>query len=159
MNTLRLGESSRRKDRRKKPSQSGEVVLVVEDGNPSEVTNTPFVWATYKGEMRPDSGRVGKWLFFVAEKYIDDTWRTVKKAVEAGKLWKFAKVSTAWGSKGSVYVVCVYTYDHDDDKDVMKIREHLRQMGFKRRAAYKTDAQTLAGVYSDNTEGIAKYNA
>jgi len=158
MNSRRPSELSRRKER-KKPSQPDEAVLVVEDGNPSEVTSTPFIWATYKGKMRPESERVGKWLFFVTEKYIDDTWRNVKKAVEGGKLWKFAKVSTAWRSKGSVYVVCVYTYDHDDDKDVMKIREHLREMGFKRLAAYKTDAQTLAGVYSDNTEGIAKYSA
>jgi Domain of unknown function (DUF1917) len=103
--------------------------------------------------------RVGKWLFFVAEKYIDDTWRNVKKAVKEGKLWKTAKVSTAWRSKGGSYVVCVYTYDYDDKEDAMKIREYLREMGFKRPVSYKTDEQTLAGMYADNTEGIAKYTA
>jgi Domain of unknown function (DUF1917) len=142
-----------------KEDHEPEVVKSVETGNPSEVTNAAFIVASYKGKTQADSGRIGKWLFFVAEKYIDDTWRNVKKAVEDGELWRVAKVSTAWRSKGGSYVVCVYTYDHDDEKDVMKIREHLRKMSFKRPASYKTDDQTLAGIYSDNTEGIAKYKA
>lgn len=128
-------------------------------GNPSEVTNTPWIWAFFRGKkMQPETERIGKWLFFVANQYVDNTWQNVKKNVEDGKLWKMAKVSTAWGGKGS-HVVCVYTCDHDDEADVMKIREHLRAMGFRRATSYKTDAQTLAGVYSSNTEGIAKYKA
>ena len=129
-------------------------------GNPSEITNAAFIIAEYKGKM-PESKamRIGKWLFFVAEKYVDDTWGNVKKAVENGKLWKIAKVSTAWRSKGGVYVVCVYTYDYNDKKNVMRIRDYLRNTGFKRPASYKTDAQTLAGIYSDKTDGIAMYKA
>ena len=137
-----------------------DVVRSVEEGNPSEVTHAAFIAANYRGESpQPESKRVGKWLFFVAEKYIDDTWRNVKKAVEDGKLWKQAKVSTAWRSKGGVYVICVYTYDCDDENDVMKIRDHLREMGFKRPTSYKSDEQTLAGIYSDLSSGFALYKA
>jgi hypothetical protein len=134
-----------------------EVVQSVEVGNPSEITSAAFIEATYNGKMQADSGRVGKWLFHVAEKYIDNTWENVKKAVTEGKLWTTAKASTAWRSKGGPYVVCVYTYDYDDKNDVMRIRDYLRKMGFKRPVAYKTDDQTLAGIYADNTQGIAKY--
>lgn len=137
-----------------------DVVQSIEEGNPSEVTNAAFIVANYKGKnSKPESERVGKWLFFVAEKYIDDTWRNVKKAVEDGKLWKTAKVSTAWRSKGSVYVICVYTYNCDDVDDVMKIRDYLREMGFKRASSYKSDEQTYAGIYSDIAAGFAIYKA
>jgi hypothetical protein len=143
----------------RKKDYEPDVVQSMDSGNPSEVTNAAFIVATYKEKMRKESDRVGKWLLFVPEKNIDSTWQNVKKAVEAGKLWKKAKVSTAWRSKGGVYVVCVYTYDHEDAEDVMRIREYLREMGFKRPVSYKTDKQTLAGIYSDNTEEISKYRA
>jgi hypothetical protein len=136
-----------------------EVMRRIEVGDPSEVTNVPWIWARFKGKTQPQTERIGKWLFFVAERYVDNTWQNVKKNIEEGRLWKMAKVSTAWRGKGGNHVVCVYTYDHDDEADVMTIREHLRTMGFKRATSYKTDAQTLAGVYSDNTEGVAKYKA
>ncbi|HQX14685.1 MAG TPA: DUF1917 domain-containing protein [Nitrosomonas sp.] len=143
-----------------KKNSETDVVRSVDEGNPSEITHAAFIVARYRGEnSMPDGKRVGKWLFFVAEKYIDDTWRNVKKAVEDGKLWKQAKVSTAWRSKGGVYVVCVYTYDCDDESDVMKIRGHLREMGFKKAASYKSDEQTIAGIYSDFTSGFALYKA
>ncbi|MER0202740.1 MAG: DUF1917 domain-containing protein [Nitrosomonas sp.] len=143
-----------------KNDSEADVVRSVEDGNPSEVTHAAFIVANYKGKNpQPESKRVGKWLFFVAEKYIDDTWRNVKKAVEDGKLWKSAKVSTAWRSKGSVYVICVYTHDCDNLDDVMKMRSHLREMGFKRPTSYKSDDQTNAGIYSDHSAGFAMYKA
>ena len=143
-----------------KQDSEPDVVQSVEEGNPSEVTHAAFIVATYQGENpQPEAKRVGKWLFFVAEKYIDDTWRNVKKAVEDGKLWKQAKVSTTWRSKGNVYVICVYTYNYEDESDVMKIRDYLREMGFKRAASYKSDEQTLAGIYSDLSSGFALYKA
>lgn len=143
----------------KRESES-DVVQYVEDGNPSEITHAAWVAATFKGQMpQAHTERCGKWCFFVAEKFIDDTWRNVKRAVEEGKLWEFAKASTAWRSAGGVYVVLVYTYDSDDEADVMRIRAYLREMGFKRAVPYKTDAQTRAGIYSDSGGGFAKYKA
>jgi hypothetical protein len=128
-------------------------------GKPSETGNAFWISAAYAGKLKKSSGRTGKWLFFVQERFIDDTWANVKKEVESGKLWENAKVSTALMSGGGVYVICVYTYDHQDVTDVMAIRERLREMGFKRSASYKTDEQTLEGKYSDNMDGLAKYKA
>lgn len=56
-------------------------------------------------------------------------------------------------------MLCVYTYDCDDVDDVMKIRSHLREMGFKRTTSYKSDEQTNAGIYSDLSAGFAMYKA
>lgn len=119
-----------------KKDHEPDAVKSVDTGNPSEVTHAAFIEASYKGKkkMKADSERVGKWLFFMAEKFIDNTWQNVSKAVEEGKLWKAAKTSTAWRSKGGVYVVCVYTYDCEDEDDVMRIRAYLREMGFKSAA-------------------------
>lgn len=143
-----------------KQDSEPNVIQFVEEGNPSEITHAAFIVADYRADNpMPESIRVGKWLFFVAEKFIDDTWRNVKKAVEDGKLWKHAKVSTAWRSKGNVYVICVYTYDYEDESDVMKIRDYLREMGFKRPVSYKSDEQTLSGIYSDISSGFALYKA
>ena len=145
-----------------KKDHEPDAVQSITEGNPSEVTHAAFIEAAYKGKkkMKPHTERVGKWLFFVAEKHIDDTWKNVKKAVEHGKLWRAAKSSTAWRSKeDGIYVVCVYTYDYDDEPDVMRIRAYLREMGFKRRVPYKSDTQTLTGEYSVNTDGIALYFA
>lgn len=150
------------------PSQYGirkehepDVVQFADEGNPSEITHAAFVRAIYDGKLEHEaSPRTGKWLFFIAEKYIDNTWENVKKAIEAGKLWYHAKASTAWRSKGAVYVICIYTYDYEDEADVMRIRGVLREMGFKRPTSYKTDAATQAGLYADNSEGeVTLYRA
>jgi hypothetical protein len=135
------------------------ILRFVDSGNPSEVTNAAWIVANYSGKMEKATPRTGKWLMFIAEKYIDDTWKNVRNAIESGKLWKTAKVSTAWGSKGNIYVLCVYPYDHEDAKDVARVREELRELGFKRQISYKTDEQTEAGVYSDVTVGVAKYKS
>jgi hypothetical protein len=144
-----------------KKDHEPDAVQSVGTGNPSEITHAAWIEAAYRGSkrMKPDTDRVGKWLFFVAEKFIDNTWQNVRKAVEGGKLWKAAKSSTAWRSRGGQYVVCVYTYDYDDEDDVMRIRAYLREMGFNRRTSYKSDAQTKAGKYSVNTDGVALYFA
>ena len=42
---------------------------------------------------------------------------------------------------------------------IMKIRDHLREMGFKRATSYKSDEQTIAGIYSDLSAGFALYKA
>jgi hypothetical protein len=136
-----------------------DILKFVSSGNPTETMNAAWIVATNKGRTKKATGRTGKRLLFVAEKSVDNTWQNLKKAVEAGKLWKEAKVSTALFTRDRSYVICVYTYDHDDAKDVARIREYLREMGFKRPITYKTDDQTSSGVYSDATGGIAKYRS
>jgi hypothetical protein len=142
----------------KSPSKTVTIAKFTQSGKPTEVVNAFWIAANYSGKMKKATARTGKWLMFVAEKYADNTWENVRNAVEAGSLWKTAKISTALGRERG-YVLCVYTYDYEDVDDVMRIRETLRQLGFKRPISYKTDEQTADGAYSDSVAGIAKYQA
>lgn len=82
---------------------------------------------------------------------VDETWRTVREAIEAGKLWEQAKVSTRLSGNGKPHVICVYTYNYEDREDVMRVRDVLRKMGFNRKIPYKTDEATIAGMYGSGT--------
>ena len=73
-----------------------------------------------------------------------------------------AKVSTAKPNPNEVNptdgVICVYTYDSDDERDVMRVREELRALGFTNKIPYKTDEATLSGKYRRHGERkISKY--
>jgi hypothetical protein len=89
----------------------------------------------------------GKWMMFVAEQYVDDTWKNVSLAVREGRLAYYAKVSTKASQAGAFpYVLCVYVQDWRDKGEAMALRERLREMGFKRKIHFKRDSMTLAGL-------------
>lgn len=85
----------------------------------------------------------------VAER--DETWQKIKQATEEGKLGGSAKVATmkpnANGSNPNVKVICVYTYDWTDEKDIKRVRAVLRELGIDRKIAYKADDDTFKGRY------------
>ncbi len=99
----------------------------------------------------------GKWLIFCPQKQIDDAWEQVKDATERGLLGGKSKVSTRKVPKGDDHVICVYSYSWKDEKDVMRIRQELRDLGFEKPLSYKTDEDTLAGKYTQKGKKIAKY--
>jgi hypothetical protein len=94
---------------------------------------------------------------FIPEKHIDAAWQQVKDALENGQLGKRAKVSTKFGKRSDDYVICVYTYSWKDEKDVTRIREVLRDLGFTRPIPYKTDEDTLKGKYFQPGKPLSKY--
>lgn len=95
--------------------------------------------------------RGGKWLIFVPSDIVDEVWQKIKRAVEEGKLGSTAKVSTAKPNPispdSSRHVICVYTYDADDEADIQQIRSSLRQLGVTNKIPYKTDDATFQGKY------------
>jgi len=134
------------------------------EGNPTEVSDHAWIYALRKeGSYPASTERSGKWLIFLSAETIDRYWQKIKAAVEQGQLGAQAKVSTL--SKGSMppevrrkkeergdtrFVICVYTYDHQDKGDVMRIREVLRDLGIRRPIRYKADVDTHAGSYGNN---------
>ena len=96
----------------------------------------------------------GKWLVFRPPEFIDDTWNQVALAVTKGKLGTSAKVASArnksLAKKGS-HVICIYTYDYRDEKDVMRVRKELRALGIDEVIYYKPDIYTYFGIYSGRT--------
>jgi len=134
------------------------------DAKPSKVTDVYWIYAKRKKGKYPEpTPRGGKWLVFVNVKYVDEVWAKIKKSVEKGKLGDSAKVSTAKPSplagKSKTHVVCVYTYDWSDEKDVKRIREELRKLGITNKIPYKADEDTLSGKYriTGHRKSISKY--
>jgi hypothetical protein len=72
-----------------------------------------------------------------------------------------AKVSTAKPNPlatGRQRVICVYTYDWADEKDVKRIREELRKLGITNKIPYKADQDTASGKYQKRgCTRISKY--
>ena len=130
---------------------------------PSKETEEYWIYATRKKVAYPKPNRrSGKWLVFVDVKDIDEVWSKIKRATEVGYLGHESKVSTAkpnpYASNSNKKVICVYTYDWTDEKDVKRIREELRKIGIKSKIPYKTDEDTSKGKYrvKGNTK-ISKY--
>lgn len=150
-----LHESLKKKQR--------ETSLPYSDSRPSEVSEVYWIYAVRrKGKYPEPTVRSGKWLIFVERENVDEVWFKVKKAVEEGRLGDSAKVSTAkpnpLASDPKKYVICIYTYDWTDEKDVRRIREELRKLSIVKKIPYKSDEDTLSGKYRiTGHKGISKY--
>jgi len=99
-----------------------------------------------KGELK-----TGKWLIFVDRKNVDKVWEKIRLATEKGALGIEAKVSSKiaaqLSSESGSHVICVYTYDWTDERDVRRVREELRKLGITNKIPYKADVDTIQGRY------------
>lgn len=123
------------------------------EGKPSEITDEYWVYAQRKVGTYPHSTpRVGKWMIFVPVQELDEVWAKIKSAVEEGKLGNQAKSATARPNANATdpntKVICVYTYDGDDEEDVWKMRDVLRELGIIRKIYWKADQATHNGLYT-----------
>lgn len=91
----------------------------------------------------------GKWLVYASDDNINKVWQDIAKATIEGKLGVEAKVSTSKAKPS--YVICIYTSDFLDKKDVMRVRKVLYEMGFKNKLSYKPDIYTYLGIYARTT--------
>lgn len=119
---------------------------------PSEVTDD--FWVNAKRRVTaypPHTERGGKWLVFVPTSKVDGAWEQIKAALEIGELGEEAKVSTARPNANAANpakkVICVYTYDGDDEADVRRVRNSLRHLGFTEPLSWKPDQATREGQY------------
>jgi len=144
-------------------AEQREISLPYSKCKPSEVTDAYWIYAIREeGEYPKTTQRSGKWLIFVDPKNVDEVWAKIKEATEGGKLGDSAKVATAkpnpLAGKSDTKVICVYTYDWTDEKDVKRIREEVRKLGITNKIPYKADEDTLSGKYRImGHRGISKY--
>lgn len=106
--------------------------------------------------------KAGKWLIFLEPDKVDEAWRTVRDETHQGTLGISAKVSTAKpnpDSRDERKVIYVYTRDWNDETDVMRVRERLRQIGFVDRLGYKRNIETYRGEYSRRGKRVTYYSA
>ncbi|WP_292370570.1 putative phosphothreonine lyase domain-containg protein [Methanoregula sp. UBA64] len=104
----------------------------------------------------------GKWLIFQEPDAADDAWKKVRDATVSLSLGISAKVSTAKpnpDSRDNRRVIYVYTKDWADEADVMRVREHLKSLGFVDRIGYKRNLETFAGEYAQKGKRVTYYSA
>lgn len=114
---------------------------------PSENAWDDWIFANYEPLMPPEGvaeERGGKWITFLRIHYVDEVWSRVRQATAEGRLTFAAKISTyrTMGGDGR-FVLCVFTADAEDVADIMRVRDLLRAMDFK-RMSYKSNAMTRA---------------
>ena len=117
----------------------------------------------YENEYPKDTINGGKWLIFRSKERIDKQWEKIRLGTILGFLGNRAKVSTAKpnpNSSSKSFVICVYTYDFNDKKDVKRIRKELKNLGIKEVIKYKTNKSTLEGKYANKGfKNISKYKS
>jgi len=118
----------------------------------------------YENEYPKDTINGGKWLIFRSKERIDKQWEKIRLGTILGFLGNRAKVSTAKpnpnSSDSKSFVICVYTYDSNDKKDVKRIRKELKNLGIKEVIRYKTNKSTLEGKYANKGfKNISKYKS
>ena len=104
----------------------------------------------------------GKWLIFLPPDLVDEAWKKVRDATCANILGISAKVSTAKpnpDSRDQMKVIYVYTADWQDEAEVMRVREELRNLGFTDRLGYKRNIETFKGEYAQKGKRVTFYSA
>ena len=134
--------------------------------SPTELPDRSWTFSfRKKGDYPKASQRDGKWLIFVPIDEVDEAWKKIRAATEEGQLGDRSRASTGTGKASFAQepgsrVIEVYTYDSEDEKDVMRVRKKLKDLGFKSELRYKTEADTLSGNYSANTgRRVDRYTA
>lgn len=102
-----------------------------------------------------NAGRSGKWMLFTDPAAIHESWATVVAATESGELGWAAKAATRH-VPGRDVLICVYTEDWRNRRDLARVLAQIRQLGFSDRLSYKEDAATDAPHYG---AGAALYVA
>jgi len=100
----------------------------------------------------------GKWLIYRRRDLVDGAWNIIARAVYSGLLsCTSVKVATSASdpfNPSGQHVICCYTKDFRDVADLKRVREELRQIGFKGKIGYKADCYTYCDIYAKNPCGI-----
>jgi len=146
------------------PGAIYQAILAGEGVIPSRTTR--MYWIVQDApDVKPDAMEdelAGKWLIFLPPERVDEAWILVRNATFRNELGISAKVSTAKpnpDSRDSMKVIYVYTPDWRDEKEVMRVRERLRDLGFTDRIGYKRNIETYKGEYSQRGKRVTFYSA
>ncbi len=109
-----------------------------------------------------DAEKAGKWLIFLEPNQTDIIWKKIRNATAMGELGISAKVSTAKEnseSRDERMVIYVYTRDWEEEEDVMRTRDVLRNLGVTDIIGYKRNIETFLGEYSEKGKKVTYYTA
>ncbi|OTA95981.1 hypothetical protein M434DRAFT_160570 [Hypoxylon sp. CO27-5] len=99
--------------------------------------------------------RCGKWMLFCNTFEVNEIWGIIAKATANNELGIAAKVAPrSTADKRTERLICVYTADFSDTKDVKRVAEKLKQLGLiqakGRPLYYKPDVYTYLGIAHGN---------
>ncbi|KAI3319945.1 DUF1917-domain-containing protein [Xylariaceae sp. AK1471] len=95
----------------------------------------------------------GKWMLFCTVFEVNEIWAIIAKATANNELGIAAKVAPkSKVDQRTERLICVYTADFSDKKDVTRVAERLKQLGLVKSKPlyYKPDAYTYLGIASGN---------
>ncbi|KAG0250951.1 hypothetical protein DFQ27_009120 [Actinomortierella ambigua] len=120
---------------------------------PSQTFDEYWLWARSPTRGFQGGQRTGKWMLFYDKSVLDEKWAMVRQMVEQDRLGGLAKCSTALGNSNATSaktgVIIVYTPDYQNQEEVYEVAVTLHEtMQYHRTMYYKSDEQTLAGVYA-----------
>ncbi|KAE9369364.1 DUF1917-domain-containing protein [Stipitochalara longipes BDJ] len=100
----------------------------------------------------------GKWMIFCPASEVNAVWAVVARATANNELGIAAKVSPDDGGDRKDRVICTYTKDFTDMKDVSRVVHKLKDLGVVDSRAkpiyYKCDAYTYLHLGSGNEYNI-----
>ena len=120
----------------------------------------------------------GKWMIFPRHEDADRVWRAVCQGVDSGKLGHIAKIATsdpppdpmqqpttgfrAFDKQEDFRLICVYTKDFSDEKDVRRVLDSLVELKLVKLPEddmsngiyYKCDAYTHLDISSKSPYGL-----
>jgi len=102
----------------------------------------------------------GKWMLFCESSEVNHVWSVIARYTANNELGVCAKVAPAPenGEDRKPRLICVYTKDFTEVKDVSRVVQKLKDLGLidmrGRGIYYKADAFTHLGLNSDNEYGI-----
>lgn len=97
----------------------------------------------------------GKWMIFAKQDDVAFVWSTIVEMLRNCQLGSCAKVSPRSG-RNNTYLICVYTCDHEDVAEIMRVLLSLRDTPFlpdsvtRGQLLYKTDEDTYGAVYASD---------
>ena len=143
---------SRSESKREKsviPRREGSLIVFTDIDDDGTCTNREYALTEASiDEVAQKLGiKDGKWLVFRPPECIDEIWSEIAEKTASGKLRISAKVSTAQGA-GRNHVICIYTHDYFDSKDVQNVRDKLRELGVEEVIYYKPDIYTYLDIYN-----------
>ncbi|KAF2972057.1 hypothetical protein GQX73_g1545 [Xylaria multiplex] len=88
----------------------------------------------------------GKWMLFCAVFEVNDVWEIIAKATANNELGIAAKVAAKSNAdQRTERLICVYTADFSDKKDVTRVAKRLKQLGLvKNKPLYYKPGQSIA---------------
>jgi hypothetical protein len=88
-------------------------------------------WVVARSPVAESTGDAGKWLVFVPDGALDESWSRIREATEAGRLGPASKAASARPNpraREGTKVIVIYTRDASDREDIGRVLTELRRL-------------------------------